>query len=59
LIQASSKSRVVLDTGAVGALSPPQHELGVTGKLSTPREKFLVTSLLYLFVHFTLSTLPY
>ena len=34
-----------LDRGAVDSLNPPQHGLGVTGKSSTPREKFLVSSL--------------
>ena len=33
-----------LDRGAVDSLNPPQRGLGVTGKSSTPREKFLVSS---------------
>ena len=41
LVQAGSRSRGVLDRGAVETLNPPQRGLGVTGKSSTPREKFL------------------
>ena len=41
LVQAGSRSRGVLDRGAVETLNPPQRGLGVIGKLSTPREKFL------------------
>ena len=33
-----------LDRGAVDSLNPPQRGLGVTGKSSTPREKFLVSN---------------
>ena len=33
-----------IDRGAVDSLNPPQRELGVTGKSSTPQEKFLVSS---------------
>ena len=33
-----------LDRGAVDSLNPPQRGLGVTGKSSTPQEKFLVSS---------------
>ena len=52
-----------LDRGAVDSLNPPQRGLGVTGKSSTPREKFLVSSLVnslvlfnccIYFEHFTL-----
>ena len=43
-VQAGSRSRGVLDRGAVETLNPPQHGLGVTGKSSTPQEKFLVSS---------------
>jgi hypothetical protein len=49
LIQASSRSRRVLDRGVVEALNPPQHGLGVTGKSSTPREKFLSRARLFLY----------
>jgi hypothetical protein len=49
LIQAGSRSRSVLDRGAVEALNPPQHGLGVTGKSSTPREKFLSRARLFLY----------
>ena len=35
----------VLDRGAVDSWNPPQRGLGVTGKSSTPRKKFLVSSL--------------
>ena len=38
------KIKSFLDRGAVDSLNPPQHGLGVTGKSSTPREKFLVSS---------------
>ena len=41
LVQAVSRSRCVLDRGAVETLNPPQRGLRVTGKSSTPREKFL------------------
>jgi hypothetical protein len=41
LIQAGSRSRVVIDRGVVEALSPPQHGLGVIGKSLTPQKKFL------------------
>jgi hypothetical protein len=49
LIQAGSRSRVVLDRGAVEALSPPQHGLEVTGKSLTPRENFLSHARLLLY----------
>jgi hypothetical protein len=48
LIQASSRLRRVLDRGTVEALDPPQHGLGVTGKSSTPRKKFLSRARLFL-----------
>ena len=38
------KIKRVLDRGAVDSWNPPQRGLGVTGKSSTPREKFLVSS---------------
>ena len=38
------KIKRVLDRGAVDSWNPPQYGLGVTGKSSTPREKFLVSS---------------
>ena len=38
------KIKRVLDRGGVDSWNPPQHGLGVTGKSSTPREKFLVSS---------------
>ena len=38
------KIKRFLDRGAVDSWNPPQHGLGVTGKSSTPREKFLVSS---------------
>ena len=41
LVQAGSRSRGDLDRGAVETLNPPQRGLGVIGKSSTPREKFL------------------
>ena len=40
-VQAGSRSRGILDRGAVETLNPPQRGLGVTGKSSTPRKKFL------------------
>ena len=46
------KIKRVLDSGAVDSWNPPQRGLGVTGKSSTPRDKFRmsisVTSLAYL-----------
>jgi hypothetical protein len=48
LIQVGSRSRVVLDRGAAEALGPPQHGLEVTGKSSTPWEKFLFRARLLL-----------
>ena len=63
LVQACSRSRCVLDRGAVETLYPPQCGLGVTGKSSTPRDKFLCQAwlllLLTLFLVFTLSNLLY
>ena len=41
-----------LDRGAVDSLNPPQHGFGVTGKSSTPREKFLVSSSVISLAHF-------
>ena len=38
------KIKRVLDRGAVDYWNPPQHGLGVTGKSSTLREKFLVSN---------------
>ena len=38
-VQAGSRSRGVLDRGAVETLNPPQRGLGVTGKSSTLRKK--------------------
>jgi hypothetical protein len=49
LIQAGIRSREVLDRGAVEALSPPQHGLGVTDKSSIAREKFLSHAWLLLY----------
>ena len=40
------------DRGAVDSLNPPQRGLGVTGKSSTPREKFLVSSSVISLAHF-------
>ena len=48
LVQAGSRSRGVLDRGAVKILNPPQCGLGVTGKSSTPRDKFLCQAWLLL-----------
>ena len=39
------KIKRFLDRGAVDSWNPPQRGLRVIGKLSTPREKFLVSSL--------------
>ena len=52
-VQAGSRSRGILDRGAVETLNPPQCGLGVTGKSSTPREKFLVSSSVISFALFT------
>ena len=41
-----------LDRGAVDSLNSPQRGLGVTGKSTTPREKFLVSSLVNSFALF-------
>ena len=38
------KIKRVLDRRAVDSWNPPQRGVGVTGKSSTPREKFLVSS---------------
>ena len=46
------KIKRFLDRGAVDFLNPPQLGLGVTGKSSTPREKFLVSSLVNSFALF-------
>ena len=46
------KIKRFLDRGAVDSLDPPQHGLGVTGKSSTPREKFLVSRLVIPLAHF-------
>ena len=47
------KIKRFLDRGAVDSWNPPQRGLGVTGKSSTPREKFLVSSSVISFAHFT------
>jgi hypothetical protein len=36
-----AEDQVVLDRGAVDSWNPPQRGLGVTGKSSTPRDKFV------------------
>ena len=41
LVQGGSRSRGVLNRGAVETLNLPKRELGVTGKSLTPREKIL------------------
>ena len=49
------KIKKSLDRGAVDSLNPPQYGLGVTGKSSTPREKFLGSNSVFslaLFVSF-------
>ena len=46
------KIKRFLDRGAVDFLNPPQLGLGVTGKSSTPREKFLVSRLVIPLAHF-------
>ena len=46
------KIKGTLDRGAVDSLNPPQRGLGVTGKSSTPRKKFLVSSSVIPLVHF-------
>ena len=47
------KIKRVLDRGAVDSWNPPQRGLGVTGKSSTPREIFFVSSSVISFAHFT------
>ena len=46
------KIKRVLDRGAVDSWNPPQRGLGVTGKLSTPRKKVLVSSSVTSLAHF-------
>jgi hypothetical protein len=36
-----AQDQEVLDRGAVDSWNPPQHGLEVTGKSSTPRDKFV------------------
>ena len=44
IVSSRLKIKGSLDRGAVDSLNPPQRELGVTDKSSTPQEKFLVSS---------------
>ena len=46
------KIKRFLDRGAVDFLNPLQRGLGVTGKSSTPRGKFLVSSSIIPLAHF-------
>ena len=46
------KIKRFLDRGAVDSWNPPQRGLGVTGKLSTPRKKVLVSSSVTSLAHF-------
>jgi hypothetical protein len=58
----TAQDQEVLDRGAVDSWNPPQRGLGVTGKSSTPRDKFgcqawlslLLAFLLFYFEQFTL-----
>ena len=49
------KIKRFLDRGAVDSWNLPQRGLGVTGKSTTPREKFLVSSLVNSFALFNFS----
>ena len=49
------KIKIVLDRGAVDSWNPPQRGLGVTGKSSTPRDKFLCQDWLLLLLSLILA----
>ena len=47
-----AQDQEILDRGAVDSWNPPQRGLGVTGKSSTPRDKFLCQALVTSLAHF-------